>query len=37
MRWGSAGGLFKEAGVSLEEEDVKEEIKGERTKVQEGG
>jgi len=33
---GAAGGFFQEAGIALEEEDVKEEIKGEGAEVEEG-
>lgn len=34
--WGAAGGFFEEAGVALEEEDVEEEVDGERAEVDEG-
>jgi len=37
VRGGAAGGLFEEAGVALEEEDVEEEVEGEGAEVEEGG
>jgi hypothetical protein len=36
VSWRPSGGLFEEARVSLEEEDVVEEVETERTKVKEG-
>lgn len=37
MRGGTAGGFLEEAGVALEEEDMEEEVEGERAEVKEGG
>lgn len=35
MGWGAPGGFFEETGVPLEKEDVEDEVKGKRTKVEE--
>jgi len=37
VRGGAAGGLFEEAGVALEEENMEEEVEGEGAKIEEGG
>ena len=37
MRGRSARGFFEQAGIALQEEDVEEEIEGERAEVEEGG
>lgn len=36
MGWGSSGGFFEEARVSLKEIDVEEKIEGQRTEVEKG-
>ena len=33
MRGGSAGGLFEEAGIALEEEDMEKKVEGKRAEV----
>jgi len=37
VRRGPAAGFFEEARVALEEEDMEEEVKGERAEVEERG
>lgn len=36
MRWGAARGFFEQAGVSLHEVDVEEEVDGDGAEVEEG-
>ena len=37
MSSGTTGGVFEEAGVALEEEDVEEKVQGEGAEVKERG